>query len=132
MSKVRTFISLLKTPYRMTQSLGTNGLLNWMPDSMFTKLAFRGEMGYKLDLENPRTFNEKLQWLKLYDHRPEYTDLVDKLKAKEVVGEKIGSQYIVPTYGEWDIAEDIPFGELPDQYVLKCNHDQGSVIIVSN
>ena len=132
MSKINTFIGLLKSPYKMIEPLGRMGLINWMPDTVFTKLVFRGEMGYKLDLKNPQTFNEKLQWLKLFDHRPEYTDLVDKLKAKEEVGKKIGFQYIVPIYGEWDRADDIPFDEFPDQYVLKCNHDQGSVIIVSN
>lgn len=125
-------MSLLKTPYKMVQPLGSMGLLNWVPDSVYTRLVFHGEMGYKPDLKNPRTFNEKLQWLKLYDHHPEYTDLVDKLKAKKIVGEKIGLQYIVPIYGEWDRADDIPFEELPDQYVLKCNHDQGSVIVVSD
>lgn len=132
MSKLKTIISLIKTPYKMIQPLGAMGLLNWIPDTYYTKLVFRGEMGYKLDLENPRTFNEKLLWLKIYDHRPEFTDLVDKLKAKEIVGKLIGSQYIVPIYGEWERADDIPFAELPEQYVLKCNHDQGSVIIVSD
>ena len=132
MSKIKTFLGLIKNPYKMIEPLGTMGLLNWMPDPVFSKLVFRGEMGYKLDLDNPRTFNEKLVWLKNYDHRAEYTDLVDKLKAKEVVGKKIGFKYIVPLYGEWDRADDIPFDELPGKYVLKCNHDQGSVIIVSD
>ena len=131
MSKLKTFISLLKTPYKMIEPLGSMGLLNWMPDSTYVKLVFRAEMGYRPDLDNPRTFNEKLQWLKVFDHRPEYTDLVDKLRAKEVIGSKIGFQYIVPIYGAWERAEDIPFDELPEKYVLKCNHDQGSVIIVS-
>lgn len=130
MSKLKTFLSLIKTPYKMVQALDSNGLIRWMPDTVFARLSFRGEMGYKLNLDNPCTFNEKLQWLKLFDHRPEYTDLVDKLKAKEIVGKKIGLQHIVPIYGAWNRADDIPFDDLPKQHVLKCNHDQGSVIVV--
>ncbi len=132
MSKIKTALELIKTPLRLIAPLGSNRLLDWMPDRMFCSLLFKAEMGYKLNLDEPQTFNEKLQWLKIYDHRPEYEDLVDKLKAKKCIGERIGYQHIIPTYGEWDKAEDIPFHELPKRFVLKCNHDQGSVIIVSD
>lgn len=132
MSKLKTFFSLIRKPWEMVIPLDSNHLLFWMSDEMFARLAFRGNMGYPLDLENPKTFNEKLQWLKIYDHRPEYTDLVDKLKAKDIVGKIIGKEHIVPVYGEWERADDIPFNDLPGQFVLKCNHDQGSVILVSD
>ena len=130
MSKVKTAIKMLKNPYTFIIGLDINGLTKWLPDSMFVKLAYRGLMGEKLHLDAPKTFNEKLQWLKVYDHRDEYTALADKLKAKEVVGKKIGNQHIVPCYGSWKNAEDIDFTSLPRSFVLKCNHDQGSVILV--
>ncbi len=132
MSKLKTFFSLIKNPQKMIVPLDANHLLTWMSDETFSRLAFRGEMGYPLNLQHPETFNEKLQWLKINDHRPEYTGLVDKLKAKEIVGQMIGKEHIVPVYGDWKTADDIPFSELPDQFVLKCNHDQGSVILVKN
>lgn len=132
MSKFKTMISMLNTPGKMVFPLGSMGLLNWMRDSTYVKLLFRGEMGYSLDLNDPKTFNEKLQWLKIYDHRTEYIDYVDKIKAKETVGGIIGEEYIVPILGAWKSADEIPFNALPNQFVLKCNHDQGSVVIVSD
>ena len=132
MSSIKSKLEKLLHPTKAIIALDSMRMIDWMPDEWFARLAFRGELGEKLNLKNPMTFNEKLQWLKLYDRRPEYTDLVDKLKAKEIVGEKIGQQYIVPTYGDWATADEIPFDTLPDQFVLKCNHDQGSVILVTD
>lgn len=102
---------------------------NWMSDEFYIRTLWRMVMGYKLDLKNPKTFNEKLQWLKLYDHNPLYTTLVDKLRVKDWVAEKIGAQYVIPTLAVWESAEDIDISKLPDQFVLKCNHDSGSVVI---
>lgn len=102
---------------------------NWMSDKFYIETEWRIVMGYKLDLKNPKTFNEKLQWLKLYDHNPLYTTLVDKLRVKDCVAEKIGAQYVIPTLAVWESAEDIDISQLPDQFVLKCNHDSGSVVI---
>ena len=90
---------------------------------------WKNVMGYPLDLENPKTFNEKLQWLKLYDHNPLYTTLVDKYKVKEWVAQKIGPQYVIPTLGVYKSINEIDFDKLPDRFVLKCNHDSGSVCI---
>ncbi len=103
-----------------------------MSDKFFLKTLWRRAMGYSLDLKNPKTFNEKLQWLKLYDHNPLYTTLVDKYLVKEWVAEKIGEQYIIPTLAKYDSVEEIDINQLPDQFVLKCNHDSGSVIICTN
>ena len=83
-------------------------------------------MGYKLNLKNPRTFSEKLQWLKLYDRRPEYTMMVDKVKVKEYVASKVGKQYVIPTLGVWDNPDKIDFGALPERFVLKVNHNSGT------
>ena len=92
----------------------------WLPDDEFLKVKFQRIMGYPLDLEHPRTFNEKLQWLKLYDRRPEYTIMVDKYAAKQYVADRIGSEYVIPTFGVWDRFDDIDFDALPNQFVLKC------------
>lgn len=102
---------------------------SWMSDKFYIETEWRMVMGYKLDLKNPKTFNEKLQWLKLYDRNPLYTMLVDKLRVKDWVAEKIGAQYVIPTLAVWESAEDIDISQLPNQFVLKCNHDSGSVVI---
>ncbi len=98
-------------------------------DEKFLKLKFKLLLGQKLNLENPQTFNEKLQWLKLHDHNPEYAKMVDKYEAKNYVAEKIGEEYIIPTLGVWNKFNEIDFDLLPKRFVLKCTHDSGSVII---
>ena len=100
-----------------------------MPDEKYLKRRFSACMKKELDLENPATFNEKLQWLKLYDRKPEYTQMVDKLAVKQYVAEKIGEQYIIPTLGVWDSFDEIDFDALPNQFVLKCTHDSGGLVI---
>lgn len=95
----------------------------------YVQKVFKKRMGYNLDLNNPRTFNEKLQWMKLYDHNPLYTTLVDKYEVKQYVADKLGSQYIIPTLGVWECVDDIDFNSLPNQYVLKCTHDSGGLVI---
>lgn len=129
MSSIKTFFSLIKTPIKMVEPLGKRKIFNWMPDAMYLKLIYRARLGETLNLKNPRTFNEKIQWLKIKDHNPEYVEWVDKIKAKEKVAELLGSEMIVPTIGVWKDAKDINFSELPSKCVLKCSHDQGSTII---
>lgn len=105
--------------------LQRKGLLNWMGDKFFLKCAFRFSMGYSLNLKNPKTFNEKLQWLKLYDYKPEYDNLVDKYEVKKYISEKIGSEYVVPTYGVWNSVDEIDWNSLPNQFVIKTTHGSG-------
>ena len=100
-----------------------------MNDETFIKLEFFSGMGRFPNLKNPVTYNEKLQWLKLYDRKPEYTLMVDKYRVKEWVANKVGGQYVIPTLAAWDSVEDIRIDSLPNQFVLKCNHDSGSVIV---
>lgn len=100
-----------------------------LPDKLYLKMRFRFSMGYSLNLKKPRTFSEKLQWLKLYDRRPEYTTMVDKYAVKKYVADIIGDEYIIPTLGVWDTPDDIDWDMLPDQFVLKCTHDSGGLII---
>lgn len=102
---------------------------NAIPDYFFLKYLFKKNTGKTLNLKSPRTFNEKLQWLKLYDRNPLYTILVDKCAVKQYVLDKIGGQYIIPTIGVWKAFEDIDFDKLPCQFVLKCTHDSGGIVI---
>ena len=98
-------------------------------DEAFLKIKFRSVFGRKLDLEHPKSFNEKLQWLKLYDRKPVYTTMVDKYEVKKYVSDIIGEEYIIPTLGIWDHFEEIDFDALPNQFVLKCTHDSGGLVI---
>ena len=108
----------------------TDIVVRSIPDSVYLKYMYRRIMGKKLDLKNPKTFNEKLQWLKLYDRKPEYTKMVDKYEVRKYIKEKIGEEYLIPLAGgPWDQFDDIDFSKLPDQFVLKCTHDSGSVVI---
>lgn len=87
-------------------------------------------MKQKLDLHNPKTFSEKLQWLKLYDRRPEYTIMVDKYTVKDYVSSIVGREYVIPTLGAWNSPEEIDFDSLPNQFVLKTTHGGGSSGVV--
>ena len=86
-------------------------------------------MGYPLDLENPKTFSEKLQWLKVNYREPIQIVMVDKHEAKDFIAQRVGDQYIIPTLAIWDSVEDIDFDVLPNQFVLKCTHDSGGIVI---
>ena len=112
-----------------TSWLAYNGLYNHMNDSEYLKKIFVVRCGYELDLTSPRSYNEKLQWLKLHDRNPEYSKMVNKYEVKEYVADKIGENYIIPTLGVWDNFDDIDFNSLPDQFVLKCTHDSGGLVI---
>lgn len=105
------------------------GMYNNMSDEKYLKMLFHAQMGEKLDLVHPKTFNEKLQWLKLHDKNPLYTVMADKANAKDYVAEKIGNEYIIPTLGIWSTFDDINFNDLPNQFVLKCTHDSGGLVI---
>lgn len=130
MSKIKTLIGLLKNRQNLIVPLGANGFFRWMTDEQYLSLLYKSVMHKELDLKNPHTFNEKLQWLKIHDKNPRYTSLVDKISAKEIVGDIIGNEHIVKTYATWEKAEEIDFSVLPDKVVLKCNHDQGSVMLI--
>lgn len=100
-----------------------------MSDEKYLKLRYKAELGKNLNLKNPQTFNEKLQWLKLHDRNPMYCTMVDKYAVKQYVADKIGGEYIIPTLGIWERYSDIDISQLPEQFVLKCTHDSGSVYI---
>lgn len=121
-------LSKIKNP-RLVASYIWRHLGGWIPDVPYLKVLFYIHMGKKLDLKNPKTFSEKLQWLKLYDRKSEYVKMVDKYAAKEYVAGIIGDEYIIPTLGVWDRPEYIDWDSLPDKFVLKCTHDSGDLVI---
>lgn len=126
---LKKLLRIIKNPSIIPLRILQSRLCYGMPDEQYLKIKYRLKFGKKLDLNNPKTFNEKLQWLKLYDRRPEYTTMVDKYAAKEYVAGLIGDEYIIPTLGVWNSFDDIDFDSLPDQFVLKCTHDSGTVVI---
>ncbi|MCH5320251.1 MAG: glycosyl transferase [Eubacterium sp.] len=117
---------------RVFMFFARRNFFDWMPDELYVRLCYKCHMGKKLNLKNPQTFNEKLQWLKLYDRKPEYTRLVDKYAVREHIKEKIGEEYLIPLIGVWDRVEDIDFDKLPNQFVLKCTHDSGGLVICND
>ena len=119
-----------KAIFQITKHPVLNRLISFLPDRAYIKLKWYGrKMPYRLNLRHPRAFNEKLQWIKLYDHNPLYTTLVDKYRVKQYVEEKIGHEHVIPLLGVWDRVEEIDWETLPDQFVLKVNHDCGGQII---
>ena len=101
------------------------GFYNHMSDEEYLSRKYQLYFGQKLDLQNPQTFNEKLQWLKLYNRKPEYTVMVDKYKVREYIAQELGEEYLIPLLGVWDNPDEIDFDALPNQFVLKCNHNSG-------
>lgn len=120
---------IISNPGIIFLGLGGRGFFKWMNDRTYLRIAYRLNLHEKLNLDTPEGYNAKLQWMKLYDHRPEYVRMVDKYEAKRYVAHIIGDQYIIPTIGVWDRFDDIDFGKLPDQFVLKCTHDSGGLVI---
>lgn len=115
-------------------NLNNLGLFRWMSDKPFLSMAYYMHTGRKMHWKHPERFTEKIQWLKLYDRKEEYTRMVDKITAKEYVAERIGNEYIIPTYGVWEHFDDIDFDALPEQFVLKTSNGSGSngVVVCTN
>ena len=122
---MRTFKEIIKI-------LMNKNMFWWIKDEEYVKIKYKLEMNKRLNLQDPKTFNEKLQWLKLYDRNPEYTQMVDKFEAKKYVANIIGKKYIIPTLGLWDKFEDIDFTKLPNKFVLKPTHASGNIFICKN
>ncbi len=123
---------IIKRPQLLFLTLGHREWFNWMSDRSYLKIAFKARMGKSLNLANPLSYNEKLQWLKLYNRQPIYTNMVDKYEVKPIVAELIGNDYIIPTLGVWERFEDIDFSKLPKRFVLKCTHDSGGLVVVKD
>lgn len=123
------FVKKLKDPRKLFFTMAHRGWVNFLSDDFFLTIAYRIKMGKKLNLDNPQTYNEKLQWLKIHDRNPLYTELVDKVLVKDYVANLVGDEYLIPTLGVWKRGEDIDFDSLPDQFVLKVNHNSGGLVI---
>ena len=122
---------VIKHPTWIILGLASKNIIK-MDDRTYIEKLYRLSIGKKLNLDNPKTFNEKLQWLKLYNRKPEYTKMVDKYEVRKYISEKIGDEYLIPLIGVYDKFEEIDFDKLPEQFVIKCNHDSGSTIICKN
>jgi len=103
-----------------------------LPDPLFLRINFRIRFGMKLNLNNPESFNEKMQWMKLYDRKPEYSRLADKFEVKDYIAKTIGDKYIVPLYGVYNSYEEIDFSLLPERFVLKPTHTSGDVFLCAD
>lgn len=119
----------IRSPRKLIRTLGEYGVFNWLPDRPYLRLVYWAEMGKRLNLDPPVTYNEKLQWLKIYDRKPEYTKYVDKYAVRSHVRATIGEQYLIPLLGLYNSVEEINWAMLPKQFVLKCTHGSGSNII---
>lgn len=115
---------------KIYRTMRKTGVLDLIPDEPYLKLMYRLKMGKRLDLKNPKTFNEKLQWLKLNNRQPEYTVMVDKYAVREYIKQVLGESYLIPLLGVWDDPDEIDFSSLPDRFVMKCNHNSGTGMII--
>lgn len=125
MSKVAKAIKYIFDARYRTLINAAHGLYNSWDDEKYLKRIFCAQMGVDLNLDNPQTFNEKLQWLKLYNRKPEYTMMVDKYKVRDYIADQIGEEHLIPLLGVWESPDEIDFDSLPSQFVLKCNHNSG-------
>jgi len=129
MKILETVKRYMESPAKIVLALGSRNLLNWLPDKTYLKLAYRGQIGRRLNIDAPVTYNEKLQWLKLHDRKPEYIGYVDKYEVQQHIRETIGGRYLIPMLGLYNSVEEIDWESLPDRFVLKCTHGSGTNII---
>lgn len=123
-------VKIVQDPAYRFSKLMKLGLYNRLSDRTFLEKAYKAYMGRNLNLDSPKAYTEKLQWLKLYDRRDVYTTMVDKAQAKEYISRKLGTnEYCIETLGVWDHFDEIDFDMLPNQFVLKCTHDSGGIVI---
>lgn len=118
-------VKSLKNPRKAIFTVLPGWFWNLFKDEDFICIKYRTDMGKELNLEDPKTMNEKLQWLKLNNRQPKYTVMADKYRVRKYIAEKLGEEYLIPLLGVWDDPDDIDFDALPDQFVLKCNHNSG-------
>lgn len=119
----------LSSPSRIMEYIFRKVCGRWMPSKPYLSILYYLDFGKKMNWEHPTTFNEKLNWSKVYDRNNLYTTLADKYAVKSFVASRIGKEYVVDNYGVWNRWEEIDFEKLPDQFVLKCTHDSGGAFI---
>lgn len=128
-SKLKAFVS---NPEYFITSPAAKGYLDWVPDGVYLKILYRAKLKRKCNIKKPELFNEKLQWLKLYDRKPEYSQMVDKWEVRSYIADLIGEDYLIPSYGVYNSCDEIDVDKLPDAFVIKCTHDSGSVEICTD
>lgn len=130
MSKIKTLIKLLReNPASLIRVAGHYGCLKWIPDKAYLKMIYLMETGQKLNLKYPKTYSEKLQWIKLFDRKTLYTKLVDKYEVRKYIAATIGENYLIKLIGTYNSVDEIDWNVLPNAFVLKCTHGSGSNII---
>lgn len=130
--KISSIKRYVKSPKKIIRTLGAHGRFKWIPSETYLKLVYWCETGKKLNLSDPKEFNEKLQWMKIYDRRPEYSIYVDKYAVRSYISETIGEHFLIPLIGVYDNVEEINWDFLPDQFVLKCTHGSHCNIICTD
>lgn len=128
MKIIEKVVRYIKCPARVIVRLNDYKIGELFSDEFFLKCLYKARTGKRLNIKSPRTFNEKIQWLKLHDRKPEYTEMVDKYAVKEYVSKRIGEEYVIISLGVWNNFDEIDFDKLPEQFVLKCTHSGGVVI----
>lgn len=123
---------MLHTPRIFMRKFEGSPIFRFLPDKTALKIQYKNRFLKKLDLKDPKTFNQKLQWLKLYNRDPQHTKMVDKYEAKKIAARMMGEDHIIPSYGVWNSFDEIDFDALPNQFVLKCTHGSGDVVIVKD
>ena len=125
-------IKLIRDPLIIPKVIFLHRNTKNMPDEKYLRKCYFYKTGLKLDLDNPERFNEKMQWLKLYDRKEIYTDMADKYAVKDLVRQRVGKKYVIPLIAVWDSARDIDYDVLPESFVLKTTHDCGGVVVCRN
>jgi hypothetical protein len=126
---VQSFFKKIK---RAATAFAIRHIFKYIPDKLYLEIRYYLRVKTKLNLKNPVTFGDKINWLKLYDRNPLYTQLADKYAVRKYVAKKIGEEYLLPLLGVWDSADAIDYSKLPNQFVLKCTHDYGSIEIIKD
>jgi hypothetical protein len=133
MNKFVKWMKVLYTePKMFIMALNKYGVYNWMPDKMFLNFMFWLKFGKKINFRNPKTFNEKLQYLKVYNRNPKYCDYADKYLVREFIKQTIGEQHLIPLIAVYDSVDEIDWNMLPHKFVMKCTHASGRNVICSN
>lgn len=125
---LKKLFDYIKHPEKFVIYANYYSIGHYVPDKILLRCLYKNRIGRNLNLKNPQTFNEKLQWLKLHNRKNSYTNMVDKYESKKIVEDRIGKEYVIPTLGVWNNFEDIDFTSLPQQFVMKCTHSGGVIV----
>ena len=129
MRKVGKIIKFIFDRKYRFEILGAKGFYHNMPDIEYLKRLYKFKLGADINLKSPKTFNEKLNWLKLYDRKNIYTKMADKASAKKIIEKRLGKKYVIPTLGVYNSFDEIDFDYLPNKFVIKCTHNSGGIVI---